>query len=176
MDFSALYQAVFRTQTTAPGYALLPVDSGVSLSQALEVLWRGMEATHGSPLKIVHQVEFDQQVTTRFHRDGGPETSFLFLGYAPTPVESVLAIADHVRAAEAQGLSPVAFLETYSPLSADFEEILAPFVTTLTAFDHTVPQVLMINNSLETVVLHQATIPSPDLSHSRQIVSWMLTS
>jgi hypothetical protein len=176
MDFSALYQAVFRTQTTAPGYALLPVDPGMSLPQALAMLQSGIEGVHGSPLNIVHQVEFDQQVTTRFHRDGGPEVSFLFLGYAPTPVESVLAIADHVRAGEAQGLSPIAFLEKYPPLSADFEKVLAPFTTTLAAFNHTVPQVLLINNSLATGVLHRATIPNPDPSHTRQIVSWMLTS
>ncbi|MBB6049761.1 hypothetical protein [Armatimonas rosea] len=175
MDFAALYQTIFRTDTTAPGYALVPVPEDRSLSNALAWVREGLEAVQGKPFGVVHQTEFDQQVTTRFHRDGGPDESFLFLGYAPTGVHSVVRIADHVRAAAAHHLTPEAFLSTFPPLSPRFSEVLAPFVTALTDFDHTRPQLLLLNNSVATGVLHQATIPSPDPALSRKILSWMLT-
>jgi hypothetical protein len=175
MDFAALYQMIFRTDTTALGYALIPAPANRPLSVTLALVREGLEAVHGKRLGVVHQTEFDQQVTTRFHRDGGPDESLLLLGYAATEVRSLVQIADHVRAATAHDLSPEAFLETFPPLSVSFEATLAPFVTALTDFDHTRPQLLLINNCVNTGVLHQATIPNPDPTLSRTIFSWMLT-
>lgn len=175
MDFKALYRAVFRHDSSEPGYALLPCPEGVALSDALSELVMELERVQERSFVRVHQLTFDQQVTTRFHRDGGPDRSYLFLGYAPTRVPSVIRIADHVRAAEAQGMTPEQFLERHPPLTSGFETALAPFIVPLHAFDHRVAQLLLINNSLANGVLHQATIPVPDTSQRREIVSWMLT-
>lgn len=175
MDFEAIYRAVFRATTAEPGFTHLTLPPESQIEVALAELREGLERVHGRPLVTVHELAFDQQVSTRFHQDGGPDRSFLLLGYAPSPVASTIRIADHVRAAEAQGKTARSFLQELSPLNPEFERVTAPYTTTLQAFDSRLPQLVLINNSIETGVLHQASIPEPDPTQARRIVSWMLT-
>jgi hypothetical protein len=93
-DFT--YPKVFRRDFTQPGFAVL--DFGrhysaeklrgtiVALKNALQT--RCFEET-GHSLHYQWLGTFDQQKTTKFHRDNAPAQSFLMLGYEPTKVKSL---------------------------------------------------------------------------------------
>lgn len=90
---------------------------------------------------------FDQQSTTKFHRDNAPEESILLLGYEPTSVRGVLSIADYTRAAERLRLSPREFLETRNPMFAEGERALSDDVSGVHDYDERHFQLVAINNS-----------------------------
>jgi hypothetical protein len=129
---------------------------------------------HPASFVFVHQEIFDQQNTTRFHRDGGPDNSYLLLGYEPSLVPSTLRIADTWRAATERGDSVEEFLNTHPLLSPDLASVLSAHTTTITAFDHNRAFIVLINNSVKSGVLHQATIVEPNLEVTRTIHSWMV--
>ena len=57
----------------------------------------------GRELLALSMSRFNQQTTTKPHRDGGPEESLLLLGYEPTPIDSRLSLADYSRCAFRSG-------------------------------------------------------------------------
>jgi hypothetical protein len=127
---------------------------------------------------------FDQQASTKAHRDGGPAESVLLLGYEPTPISSRLAIADYSRCAFERGLTPTEFLERHNPMFPAGEDLLAEYTTEIREFDSKQSQVLLINNSAAEFnpeerawqgVLHQATIPEPRNDVPRIVNSIQLT-
>ncbi len=120
---------------------------------------------------------FDQQVSSRFHRDGAPPASLLVLGYEPTRVLSRFWIADTSAAAARAGLGLTDYLAANNLMFPAGEEKLASFITELD-----LPRgetfVVVINNSLLPFdgtnplgVLHKAVIPSPDPAGRRVINS-----
>ena len=124
---------------------------------------------------------FNQQSTTKFHRDNAPEESILLLGYEPTTGEGKLSIADYSRAATRLGLSPREFLEKRNPMFADGERALADHVVVVNDYDITRFQLIAINNSDASPetgrllgVLHKADVPKPNSNASRVINSGML--
>ena len=128
---------------------------------------------------------FDQQETTKFHRDGAPDTSLLVLGYAPSQVRSRLLLADHVRCAFDLGIEPQQFLTNHNPMYHSGEEMLVGYVTELPQPDKAHASVLLINNSnLPFIdarpnplgVLHQAVIVNPTESECRLVNSMMLVT
>jgi len=181
---------VFRTDFTQPGFALVSlgrtVESAplrrimVSLKERMSDRYREIA---GKSLIYLSMGRFDQQTTTRFHRDGAPEESFLMLGYEPSEVRSQLSMADYSRAAFDLGIDPRRFLDEYNPMYAPGETRLAPYITDVTAFDPFHSQIVIINNSAcgysqgETNslgVLHRAVIANPVLEKSRVVNSTML--
>ena len=70
---------------------------------------------------------FDQQVTTRLHRDGGPDECFLMLGYEPSAIVAEIGIADYSKCAHDMGLSASEFLDHYNPMFAAGEDLLRPY-------------------------------------------------
>lgn len=187
-----LYAQVFRHDFSAPGFALLRLGASVqssplrrfmlALKEALDDRFHALTGRH---LVYLSMGRFDQQETTRFHLDGAPEVSFLMLGYEPSEVPSELAMTDYSRAAAELGITPRQFLTDYNPMFAEGQRLLAPFVTRLTAFDPTAAQVLLINNSSRPFtgdiadqlgVMHQATIPQPNVARQRLVNSTMLAS
>jgi hypothetical protein len=172
-DPQATYNAVFRTQVSAPGYACCIPDGTQSLETVMQEILDALAPYHSQPFAFVHQETFDQQNTTRFHRDGGPDNSYLLLGYEPSLVPSTLSIADSWRAATKRGESVEEFFKTHPLLSPDLGTVLSPYTTTITAFDHRRPFIVLINNSIKSGVLHQATILEANTEATRTIHSWM---
>jgi len=184
-------QRVFRVDTTKPGFALvdfgsageprtyrrLLVEMGLGLRRAYAQQYSGR-------LGFIWVGRFDQQTTTRPHRDGAPAGSVLMLGYEPSAVPAQLALVDYARLAGERGLSPSEWLGRYNPMyhPAIVPE-LTPYTTPVAGFDHRRFQVLVINNGTASLddrssgmigLLHQATVPSPDLSQPRHVNSLML--
>lgn len=148
-----LLARVFRTTITQPGYALLDlgpdvspadlrrqiVDLGRSLAQAYQVRF-------GRELRFQSISRFDQQATTRPHRDGGPDGSVLLLGYEPSAVRSRLFVMDYSRAAADVGLTPAEWLARFSPTMGADESRLRPYTTELLDFAPQRNQLVLINN------------------------------
>jgi hypothetical protein len=128
---------------------------------------------------------FDQQTTTKLHRDGGPDESFLMLGYEPSEVSSQLCIADYARCAFDLGLSSAEFLAKHNPMFHAGSEILRPYVTQLECFSANEFQIVCINNSRAPYsseqphwqgTLHGATILTPDETRRRIINSTQIAA
>src|SRR5439155_1722383 len=80
----------------------------------------------GRRLLFRSMARFDQQETTKFHLDGGPDQSMLMLAYEPSQVHSRLFLADYTHAAFDLGITPQEFLQDYNPMFRKGEEVLAP--------------------------------------------------
>ncbi len=137
----------------------------------------------GELLKSLSMSRFDQQASTKPHRDGGPRESLLVLGYEPTLIKSQMALADYSRCAHDMGITPEEFLERHNPMFPAGGELLNSYTTTVAKFDPQQFQVLLINNSSARVdetpprwqgVLHQATVPHPDSAFERVVNSIQL--
>ena len=138
----------------------------------------------GRELLALSMSRFNQQATTKPHRDGGPAESLLLLGYEPTPIASRLAIADYSRCAHDLGMTPTEFLDRHNPMFPAGGDLLAEYTTRVSEFDPGQYQVLLINNSSAGFdasnprwqgVLHQATIPYPCEDAVRAVNSIQLT-
>jgi hypothetical protein len=181
----------FRTDFNAPGFSLLTFATPITSEQLRRCmivlrmeLHASIHAKTGRCLAFQSVARFDQQVTTKFHLDGGPAESFLMLGYEPSEVPSALAMADYTRAAHQLGIEPKEFLDRHNPMFASGAKLLEGTITQLTAFDWRCSSILFINNSSlpydaagrhQLGVMHQATILKPDASKQRIINSTMLS-
>lgn len=128
---------------------------------------------------------FDQKVTTKPHRDGGPDESVLMLGYEPTSVRSRLRMADYSKCAFDLNLEPQELLQTHNPMYADGERMLADYTTQLEGLNPACYQILIINNSCVPFrenshgllgVLHQAIIENSNATDTRIVNSTMMAS
>ena len=185
-----VHRHAFRTDLAAPGFALVsfqPAIDSVTLRRAMvrlkEELARVQRDATGRHLVYRSMARFDQQVTTKFHLDGGPDESVLMLGYEPSAVDSRLALADYTLAAQRLGIEPSQFLVEHNPMFSAGASLLEPVTTHLTVFDPAQAHILLINNSCRTVdparrnllgVMHQATIAHPNPSRRRVVNSTML--
>ena len=188
---AGVYRSTCRTSLDEPGFCLL--DLGASLEstafrRAMVELKEAMSALHelerGQSRVYLSAARFDQQTTTRPHLDGGPAESFLMLGYEPSEVEAVLAIADYARCARDLGLTPEEFLERHNPMFQAGLEMLRPYTTEIPCFSPTQYQIVCINNSFAPLgdepawqgTLHPATILNPDDTKRRVVNSTMIAS
>ena len=181
-----LLDAVWRTATDRPGFALVTFADELDTHE-LRAWMLTVGVTLGSYLPVggfwpERLGRFDQQVTTRFHRDGAPAESLLTLGYEPSAVASRFFVADACRAAAAAGLSVTEFLHRHNPMQPAGEALLAP-VTTELELPPGRACVVVLNNSMLPPdaprphvlgVLHKGEIPRPDPTRSRVInsVGW----
>lgn len=184
-DPIALFRRVWRTTTTEPGWAVLvpsvPIDSFALRREMVRVLAAlSIEAERAGlpPFAVERLGRFDQQVSTRYHRDGGPAGSLLLLGYEPSRVANRFFVADTARAAEAMGQGVNAFLTANNPLTAAGQAALAGVSTEVSwPADH--GAIVIVNNSLfpdgepgrPLGLLHRGLIDHPDPTASRVINS-----
>lgn len=185
----AVYRRVFRTDFTQPGFALINLgpDCGSETQRQLmidlknefdrlERRYRGRELVYQSLTR------FDQQVTTKPHRDGGPDESILMLGYEPSLIESRLEMSDYSKCAHDLGMTPAEFLDQFNPMFPDGQDRLAAYQTPIDDFDNTSYQIMLINNSMNQLgdglvgVLHTAKIISPNPDLRRVVNSTMIAS
>jgi hypothetical protein len=171
-----VFRRAWRTSLDQPGYALLRFAREVTSRE----LRRAMVDLVGEfPVPFVPERfgRFDQQVSSKFHRDGAPRASLLVLGYEPTPVRSRFWVADASAAAAQAGVSFKEYVAAHNPMFPAGEAELAPFVAEL-ALPHAEPFLILANNSdlpfgggNPLGVLHKAVIPSPDPAGRRVINS-----
>lgn len=172
----AVFARVWRVALDQPGFALVRFARAVDSRELRRAM---VELVAQFPIAFVPERfgRFDQQVSSKFHRDGAPPASLLVLGYEPTLVRSRFWIADASAAAHTAGLGLKEYLAANNPMFPAGEAALAPFVTELE-----VPQnesfVIVVNNSLLALdganplgVLHKAVIPNPDPAGRRVINS-----
>lgn len=152
----------------------------VELKEAISEFHRGRT---GRQLDFYWVGRFNQQTTTKFHRDNAPEESILLLGYEPTTVASKLLFADYSKVAERMGWRPQEFLEKRNPMFADGEAMLADVVTEVRDYRSTSFQIVAFNNSNAPLgsnrlvgVLHKAEILEPNPAAPRIINSIMLAA
>jgi hypothetical protein len=185
-----VYERVCRITCDRPGFCLVDlgcsVDSGglratmVALKQSLQQIHRDR---YQRELVYLSAGRFDQQETTKFHRDGGPEECMLMLGYEPSEVSAELAMADYSKCAADNGLTPAEFLDRHNPMFAEGEELLQPYTSPVGCFNNRHFQIVMINNSMTVEgdgrwqgVLHTAKILNPDPALRRVVNSTMIVS
>ena len=82
-----IFRAVFRTEFTQPGFALIrmPGDTdSLTLRRSMVILKDDLSRLYVQQfqhsLTYLSLARFNQQVTTKFHLDGSPETAFLMFG------------------------------------------------------------------------------------------------
>lgn len=183
-----VHSKVCRTNFEAPGFCL--IDLGPACSS--EALRRSMvdlkthlseieSSLHGRRLIHVSFGRFDQQTTTRPHRDGGPDASLLMLGYEPSGIEARLSFHDYSRCASDLGLSPQEFLDRHNPMFGDGELLLESYASHLNCFSHSTAQIVLVNNSCLPSggnnwqgVLHTAEVLNPHDELRRVVNSTML--
>lgn len=185
-----IYGRTCRTNFEQPGFCVLNLGTelgSVGLRRAMIALQAELATIHesvaGETLVYLSVARFDQQTTTRPHRDGGPDECFLMLGYEPSEVDSELELADYARCAYDLGVSPQQFLSQFNPMFHAGKERLQPYTTRPICFSRRQYQIVCINNSLAPYstsqphwqgVLHTATILAPDDSQRRVINSTMI--
>jgi hypothetical protein len=171
-----VFRRVWRTALGAPGFAVVRFLREVSSRELRRAM---VELVAAMPVPFVPERfgRFDQQVSSRFHRDGAPPASLLVLGYEPTTVRSRFWIADASAAAHAAGVSLAEYLKAHNPMFPAGEVALAPFVTEL-PLPHGESFLIVANNSLLPFdgtnplgVLHKAVIEEPDPAARRVINS-----
>jgi len=189
----SVHRKVCRIGFDQPGFCLVDLGREVSsagqrglMVELMRALAEHERESAGRRLAYQSATRFDQQGTTKLHRDGGPDECFLMLGYEPTPVPSEVALADSALCAVDLGITEQELLERHNPMFFEGEELLRPYTTRLEAFDRTAFQILLVNNSMTASdggprspwkgVLHTATILAPDPSASRVINSSLIVS
>jgi hypothetical protein len=183
----AVYDRVFRRDFSEPGFALIDLGPDCESKRQRQLMvdlkneFSRLEGTHqGRELVYQSLTRFDQQVTTKPHRDGGPNESILMLGYEPSMIESRLEISDYSKCARDLGMTPAEFLDRFNPMFSTGRDQLATYTTPIAQFDNRSFQIVIINNSMEPLgdglvgVLHTATIINPNPDLRRIINSTML--
>jgi hypothetical protein len=190
MNSNTIFDAVWRYEFSAPGFFLLDLgrdhDSHslrshmISLKSELSEI--ALNRT-GKRFAYLSMGRFDQQVTTKFHLDGGPSESLLLLGYEPSNVKSRLCLADYSRCAYDRGIEPQRFLAELNPMLKDGEAALSGYITELPQPEVGRFRILLVNNSSLPFtrsnplgVMHKAEIINPDDSQHRIVNSIMLTA
>lgn len=186
-----LFEQTLRTGFGQAGFSLLKLghDCGSArlrqlMLEIFDQLSLLCQSRQDQSLVALSMNRFNQQSTTKPHRDGGPPESLLLLGYEPTVIESQIRMADYSLCAQEMGLSPSEFLDRYNPMFGSESDRLSQYTTWIREFDPSQPQILFINNSSiaysETSpywqgVLHQATILEPREDVHRVVNSIQLT-
>lgn len=185
----AVYSRVFRTDFSQPGFALIDLGRNFGSEPQRQLMidlkyeFTQLERRHrGHELVYQSLTRFDQQVTTKPHRDGGPDESILMLGYEPSLIESRLEMSDYSKCADDLGMTPADFLDQFNPMFPDGRDRLAAYTTPIADFDNTSFQIVIINNSMNRLgdglqgVLHTAMIINPNPDLRRIINSTMIAS
>lgn len=189
---AAVYRLTCRTDFETPGFAL--IDLGAECNSTTLRSWmlqlkdrlNDLHQQHtGNHIIAVWLGRFNQQITTKFHLDGGPEASLLMLGYEPTTVASQIRLADVSKCAADHGLAPQEFLDRHNPMFPAGEELLRPFITDITRANSRHFHILLVNNSCQSGsdqapgwqgVLHQAIMLEPQPEARRVVNSMLLTA
>ena len=91
---------------------------------------------------------FNQQHSSRLHRDSAQEHTFLMLGYEPTKVQSKVFIADYTKYIENHNLSIAAFFGGVQDVNTiENDSLLDSYITELKPFPKNHYRLVILNNS-----------------------------
>jgi hypothetical protein len=185
-----IYQRTCRTSFDEPGFCVVNLGDSldsIAFRRIMVDLKRELAAIHaarfGETLIYLSAGRFDQQESTKPHRDGGPAECFLMLGYEPSEISSTLEISDYTKCAFDHHLTPNEFMAKYNPMYKSGADILRPYTTRIPCFHAGNSQIVCINNSSAVYrvggsqwqgTLHTAAIPSPDEAKRRVINSTLI--
>ena len=186
---NSVYHSVFRTEFTQPGFALINLGPDYDSESQRQLMidfkseFDRLELRHrGRNLVYQSLTRFDQQVTTKLHRDGGPDESILMLGYEPSLIESRLELSDYSKCALDLDMTHAEFLDQFNPMFPDGQNRLSGYTMPIDDFDNTSFHILLINNSMKQLgeelvgVLHTASIINPNRDFTRVVNSTMIAS
>lgn len=185
-DIEHIFSNVFREKFDKPGFAMITfgdeMDSKSFRSQMVhlkKVLSKKCEKAFGYELDYYWLGRFNQQTTTKYHRDNAPEDSFLMLGYEPSLIESKLYLADYSKLVREKEIPTSEYYERHNPIFTEGEALLKPYIKEVDEFDSNSYKIVLINNSDLSSnktfgVLHKAEIINKDPSKDRVINSMML--
>lgn len=182
----SIYAEVFRKDYEGSGFAILSFSEDIgsrNLRKSMLRLKRGLsekcQNEFNEELDYYWLTRFDQQETTKYHRDNAPTDSYLMLGYEPTAVESRLLFADYHRFIADNDIPIKRYYDLYNPMFTDGEDHLGPYIKEVKDFDKNTYKIVLINNSdLESDktlgVLHKAEMIATDPRQPRIVNSMML--
>lgn len=149
-----IYDQVCRNKFDEPGFSHIKLcyeieskEFRVLTIKLIEKLNKVYFENRKEVLKCITMGRYDQKETTKFHLDGGPDESYLVLGYEPSEIKSELSLADYSLAAFEMNLSPKDFLLNHNPMFSQGEELIKPYITDLIYFDEKQTNLLFVNNS-----------------------------
>lgn len=176
-----IYNDVFRTSDSQLGFYF--VDLGDEIDS--KIFRKIMVDLKGSLTKHckIHQRKwltyqslgrFNQQKTSKFHKDTADSSSFLMLGYEPTKVGSKVRVADFDKYFNQKGKEPHGSLgEDHHITSAAGEIIPKSFVTELNDFPKENYRILLLNNSEALGVFHSAEI-GESIEGEMRVINYMM--
>ena len=177
----AYFDEVWRTSPVEKGYCTFAADqeqpTSTELRRAMLDVVFAFNRLSPRPFVVGRVGRFDQQVSTRFHRDGAADVSLLLLGYEPTTVESQLFLHDPFRAA-GEG-SAFEYLRRNKPMTKEGDDELMKRAMNVLG-PPSRAHIVVVNNCtvLENPppghplgVLHRGRIPNPDPTASRVVNS-----
>ena len=185
-EITRIFSNVFRKNFDTPGFAVITftgkMDSKSLRNQMVymkKALSGKCEKAFGYELDYYWLGRFNQQTTTKYHRDNAPEDSFLMLGYEPSSIESKLYLADYSKLVQEKEIPINQYYELYNPIFTQGESLLKPYINEVGEFDKNAHKIVLINNSdlssqITFGVLHKAEIIRKDLTKDRVINSMML--
>ncbi|WP_299710424.1 hypothetical protein [uncultured Tenacibaculum sp.] len=182
-----IFSSIFRDNYNDYGFIVISFERNINSS----ILRKHMvDIKKGLSEKCVHKFtkeldyfwlgRFDQQNTTKFHRDNAPSDSFLMLGYEPSKIKSKLSFADYHQLISDKNIPVDKYYELHNPIFKDGETLLQPYIQEIENFNNNTFQIVLLNNSdlnsnKTFGVLHKAEIIEQDLHQTRVINSMMLS-
>ncbi len=154
-QLQAIYEAVFRSATTQPGFYYQDLGAQMdskTFRQKMIALKVGLSEIctlrANKQLNFQGIGRFSHQQSSRFHRDSAEAHSFLMLGYEPTQVDSKVYVADYTKYIEDQNMSLADYFGGDQDVNiANSEQLLAPYITELAPFPKDHYRLLLANNS-----------------------------
>jgi len=183
---TAVFTKVFRNTYNELGFVVLSFKKEITskiLRKYMVELKKGLskkcEEVFKEELDYYWLGRFNQQKTTKYHRDNAPDDSYLMLGYEPSCIKSKLSFADYHQFISAKEIPVDEYYEKYNPIFKEGEIVLKPYIKEVEGFDNKMPKIVLMNNSdlnsnKTFGVLHKATILKEDLKEDRVINSMML--
>ena len=130
-----VFSNVFRHKHENTGFSILSFHQEMNselLRQSMIDLKKGLsircQNKFNQELDYFWLSRFDQQKTTKFHRDNAPTDSYLVLGYEPTKIESRILFADYHQFMVEKNLSIEQYYKLYNPIYKVGEERLSPYI------------------------------------------------
>jgi hypothetical protein len=185
-QINKIFSNVFRKNHDKKGFAVVSFDrkmnSGLLREYMLKLkreLAKKCEEKFKKSLDYYWMGRFDQQTTTKYHRDNAPSDSYLMLGYEPTVINSKLFVADYHQLIAKENIPIDSYYEKYNPIFKKGEEHLAPYITEIESLKKETYHIVLLNNSdLHSPktygVLHKAEMINTDPAESRIVNSIML--
>lgn len=186
IEIEKIYKSVFRKNHEESGFIVILFEGEMNskllrkyMVEIKQALSQKCQDVFNQELDFYWLGRFNQQNTTKYHRDNAPKDSFLMLGYEPTEIQSKLSFADYHQLITKENISIDKYYELYNPIFKNSEELLKPFITEVKDFDNRTYKIVLMNNSdlnsnKTFGVMHKAEIVEKDLNQSRVINSMML--